>query len=483
MAPDPYRSAGDLAASIREGELSPVALIDRVYDRIHSRADRLNAFITLTEDEARERARQAAAAAADGDRWGPLHGVPVAIKDLHDRKAGVRHTFGAAPFADRVADDTSVTVERLEAAGAILVGTTNTPEFGHKVRTDNTLVGATPTPFDTDRIAGGSSGGSAAALADGLVPLATGTDVGGSLRAPASCCHVAAVKPSFGLVPRDARPDAFRNHTPTAVAGPMARTVADLALAMDILVGPDDRDPYSVPDPGDDYRAQLDRPAGECRLAYAPDLVGFALDPAVRETVDDAVAAVADAGAAVESVAVDGPPKSDVDYAYARQGGVQVASIARAVQETYGVDLMEADVSESLKRTIGAGQGYDAVEYAAANLPRTALYDAVEAALAGQDALVCPTLAVPPIGLDEPEPTEIAGEPANGTLTDWTLAWPFNLTGHPVVAVPAGLTDDGLPVGLQIVGRRYDEATLLGVAAAFERANPWLADYARIEGP
>lgn len=481
MADVHYRSATALAAAVRAGDLSPVDLLDAVYERIDERADRLNAFITLTRESARKRAHEAEQAAQAGDIWGPLHGIPVAIKDLHDRKAGVRNTFGAKPFDDHVADKTAATVERLEAAGAIVVGTTNTPEFGHMARTDNTLVGATPTPFDTTRIAGGSSGGSAAALADGLVPLATGSDLGGSLRTPAACCHVASVKPTFGLIPRTTRPNAFKNHTPVAVVGPMARTVEDLALAMSVLAGPDDRDPFSVPQQGDDFDAQLDRPAEELRVGYCPDLGGFTVEPAVRQIVDEAVGALADAGAIVENVTLNGPPKSELDLAFAKAAGVRFATLAREVEETHGVDLMAADVSETLKQTIGIGRGYEAVDYNAGDLPRTELYEAVEAGLAGHDAIVCPTLAVPPFGLDEPEPTEIAGEPANGTLTDWTLVWPFNMTNHPVVCVPAGLTDDGLPVGLQIVGRRYDEPTLLGVGAAFERANPWSEDYDQVE--
>lgn len=477
---DCYRSAVEVADAVKAGELSPVELVDGVLDRIEARNDETNAYITVIEEEAREMAREAERAVERGEDLGPLHGVPLALKDLYAHKEGVRTTFGAKPFADNVADHDAVVTERLEAAGAIPLGKTNTPEFGHKPRTDNELVGATGTPYAPDRIAGGSSGGSAAALADGLTTIATGSDVGGSLRVPAACCHVVSVKPSYGLIPSERRPDAFSSHTPVGVVGPMARSVEDLAVMLDVLVGPDDRDPFSVPAPGDDYRGAVDRRTDSLSVAHSPDLSMFTIEPAVTDAVDGAVDAVAEAGADVRRVEIDGPDKADLQYAFSMQATAKFAALAREIEDEHGIDLVDehADqVSSSLVSTVLMGQGHEAVEHNVQNVTRTAMYDAVEEALDGHDALVCPNLAVPPFPIDERDPTEIAGEPANGTLTDWSLSWVFNLTGHPVVSVPAGLTDDGLPVGMQLVGKRYGEAELLSVAAAFERANPWAESY------
>jgi Asp-tRNA(Asn)/Glu-tRNA(Gln) amidotransferase A subunit family amidase len=211
--------------------------------------------------------------------------------------------MGCAPLADNVADETSIIVERLEAAGAIVLGTTNTPELGHTMRTDNELVGPTSTPFDPDGEinAGGSSGGSAAALADGLCALATGSDVGGSLRNPASPCNVVSVKPTFGLVPKDTRPDAFSSHTPVGVVGPMARTVDDLALLLSVMVGADDADPFSVPAPEEGYRGATDRDADEFSVAFTPDLDTFPVHSTVDGICRDAMNAFADAGATVDA--------------------------------------------------------------------------------------------------------------------------------------------------------------------------------------
>ncbi len=478
MPPDPFRSATDLAAAVRAGDVSPVELVDASLDRIEARGDHTNAFVTVIEESARERAREAQRAVESGEALGPLHGVPVAIKDLADAKAGVRHTYGMKPLADNVADRTTVGVERLEDAGAIVLGTTNTPELGHTVRTFNELVGPTATPFDTDYNAGGSSGGSAAALADGLCALATGSDVGGSLRTPAACCNVASVKPTFGLVPRDARPDAFRGHTPFGVLGPMARTVDDLALALDVLAGRDDRDPYSVPAP-DEYADATDVSADAFTVGYSADLDRFPVDPAVRETVGNAVDSLSSAGATVEEVSVGGPEKGELVYAYGTAATTLFATVVREMNEQREMDLLgdhAEDLSPTFERTVVMGQGGDAVEYTTRDVTRTRWYDAVEEALDGYDALVCPALATPPLTHDEPLPTDIDGESVDGLPMDWALSWPFNLTGHPVVTVPAGLVD-GLPVGLQIVTRRFDERTGLGLAAAFEEASPWVGAY------
>jgi Asp-tRNA(Asn)/Glu-tRNA(Gln) amidotransferase A subunit family amidase len=355
--------------------------------------------------------------------------------------------------------------------------------MGHTPRTYNELVGPTGTPFDPSYNAGGSSGGSAAALAEGLVPLATGSDVGGSLRVPASCCGVASVKPTFGLLPRESRPNAFGAHTPFAVIGPMARTVDDLGLLLTVLAGREDRDPFSVPT-GETYTGIDAADPDDLTLGYSPDLDLFAVEPEVERVVRDAAGTLGDAGATVEDAAVGGPDYGDLTHAYGVSATVSFASAARYVEREHDLDLTgadAADLSDSFVQTLELGRGHDALDYLGTDEVRTELYDAVEAALSGVDALVCPTLATPPLTHDEPFPTEIDGEPRGGLPMDWMLAWPFNMTGHPVVCVPAGLTDEGLPVGLQVVGERFSESRLLAIGKAFEAANPWDGAYPRTE--
>jgi Asp-tRNA(Asn)/Glu-tRNA(Gln) amidotransferase A subunit family amidase len=482
MPIDLHRSATDLATAVRAGDVSPVDLVEASLDRIEALNDRTNAFVNVLHEAARERAAAAERAVDAGEDLGALHGVPVAIKDLSYTKAGVPNTAGIAALEDNVATETSVAVQRLEDAGAIVVGTTNTPELGHTPRTYNELQGPTGTPFDPERNAGGSSGGSAAALGEGLVPLATGSDVGGSLRTPASCCGVASVKPTHGLIPREARPNAFGSHTPFGVLGPMARSVEDLGLLLEVMAGRDDRDPFSVPKP-DRYDDVSPADPEGLRLAHSPTLETFAVDEAVREVVADALGTVEDAGATVDPAELDGPDRGDLTYAYGVAATVHFAVVADAVQHEHGLGFTGDDadaVSDTFVQTLAMGRGYDATTYRETDEVRTALYDAVESALSGYDALVCPTLATPTLSHDEPFPTEIDGQNVSGLPMDWMLSWVFNMTGHPVVNVPAGLVD-GLPVGMQLVGPRYSESRLLDVAALFERENPWAGAYPRVE--
>lgn len=472
------RSAHELAAAVREGTLSSLELVETALARIEA-VEELNAFITVIEDAARERARAADQAAERGEDLGPLHGVPVAIKDLRSRKAGVRNTMGLAPLADNVADEDSISVERMEAAGAVIVGTTNTPALGHTIKTENRLAGATPTPFDHERSAGGSSGGSAAALSAGTVQLATGSDIGGSLRVPASCCNVIGLKPTFGLVPERVPSDGFSTHSPFFVGGPMARTAEDLAVFLDVLAGQDSRDPFSVPRPETDYVGATDRPTDDLSVAYSPNLDLQPVAPAVRETVDAAVADLAAAGATVDTVDVSLPPYEELSMAYVTQVGVFFRAFAQQLAERYEIDFETADVEETVRSTIALGKGTDATAERLANVPRTAAYDGIQDVLAGYDALVTPTLTVPPYSkhLADGYPTEIDGQAVRGVPTDVMLTWVFNLTGHPAASVPAGFTENGLPVGLQIVGERFAETDILRVTAALERVRPWIEQY------
>jgi Asp-tRNA(Asn)/Glu-tRNA(Gln) amidotransferase A subunit family amidase len=470
-----FASAVEIAEGVRGGERDPVDVVESFLERIEARDEVTNAFVSVLEGDARERAATVRRRVEDGEDL-PLAGVPVAVKDLHESKAGVRHTMGLAPLADNVADETSVTVRRLEDAGAVVVGTTNTPALGHSVRTNNELQGPTATPFDPERNAGGSSGGSAAALADGCCALATGSDVGGSLRNPAACCGVVSVKPSFGLVPRGSRVNGFRGHTPVRVLGPMARDVESLALMLDVLAGADRIDPLSVPAP-DSYRPAAATPPDleDLTLAYSPDLGLFGVEPSVRTAVESTLSALEDAGTTVEAVGLDAPAAGDLTHAYSIAVTTVFATAVAEVDAEHDVDLLadHADaLPQELQTLVSVGRSHDIIDYATADFPRTDLYHAVEDALAGYDALVCPTLATPPLTHDEPIPPRIDGEPTGGVPTAWTLAWPFNMTGHPVVNVPAG-TVEGLPVGMQVVGPSFSEPRLLGVAAAVESVSGW----------
>jgi amidase len=470
-----FASAVDIAEGVNSGEYDPVEIVDRFVDRIEERNDVTNAYVNVLADDARERAREVRERVEAGEDL-PLAGVPLAMKDLSETKAGVPNTKGLKPLEDNVAEETSVTIRRLEESGAVVVGTTNTPELGHTVRTDNMLQGPTGTPFDPERNAGGSSGGSAAALADGLCALATGSDVGGSLRNPASCCGVVSVKPSHGLVPRGNRTNGYRGHTPVGVLGPMARDVESLAVMLDVMAGQDRIDPFSVPTP-DDYRGAVEAApdASELSIAYSPDLDIFAVDPRVEEAIGSTLSDFEAAGGTVEEVPLDTPSKGDLTHAYSVAVTTFFATSVAEIDESLGMDLLGDHADEvpvELQTLVSMGESNDISEYTTVDFPRTDLYHAVEGALEEYDALVCPTLSTPPLTHDEPMPTEIGGESTSGMPTDWTMAWPFNMTGHPVVNVPADTTE-GLPVGMQVVGEPHSEARLLGVAAALEEASPW----------
>jgi Asp-tRNA(Asn)/Glu-tRNA(Gln) amidotransferase A subunit family amidase len=472
---DGFASAADIAAAVRSGESSPTAVVEATLDRIESRRDVTNAFVNVLPAEARSRARAVEADLEAGADL-PLAGVPVAIKDLSETKAGVPNTMGLRPFSDNVAERTSVTVRRLEAAGAIVVGTTNTPELGHRVRTDNLLCGPTATPFETGRNAGGSSGGSAAALADGLCALATGSDVGGSLRNPAACCGVVSIKPSHGLIPRGNRINGFRGHTPVGTLGPIARDVESLAIGLEVMAGADPIDPFSVPTPASYRPAASGAPAPEeVSIAYTPDLDAFAVDPAVRTAIEATLSELEAAGATVEEVSIETPEKTALTRAYLTTATTYFATAVAEIDEAFGIDLLadhREELPKRLRSLVSVGERNDITAYTHSDFPRTELYHAVETARSGHDAVACPALATPPLTHEEPFPTTIDGEPTEGLPSDWTLAWPFNLSGHPVLTVPAG-TAEGLPVGMQLVGATYDETTLFRVGAAIEAVSQW----------
>jgi amidase/aspartyl-tRNA(Asn)/glutamyl-tRNA(Gln) amidotransferase subunit A len=477
-----FRSATSLSRAVRQGELSPVELVEAHLDRIDRHNDRTNSYVTVVADRARERAREAERAVENGEDLGPLHGVPVAIKDLCP-VADVRLTFGSKPFADHTASNTAILVERLQAAGAIVLGKTNACEFGHKGTTDNKLHGPTSTPFDLDHNAGGSSGGSAAAVADGLAPIAHGGDGGGSIRIPASLCGVYGFKPSFGRVPFEARPDGFLEHTPFIHRGPITRTVADAALAMDVMAGPHPADPFSLPAEAGSYRDALDRSVSEFDVAFSLDVGLFPVESAVESTVRDAVDAFRDCGASIEET----QPPIDHDretVLEAWQTGYEVfnATLVDGIASEMGVDYLGSDREEASPEFVAVaerGREYSALESKRAERVRTAVYDAFRTLFEDYDLLVTPTLAVSAVenqGTDTVGPDTVEGEPVD-PLIGWALTYPFNMTGHPVASIPAGFGDGTTPIGLQIVGPRHDDDRVLAASAAFERERPWQDAY------
>jgi len=474
-------SAVDLARRLREREFSAVEVAEACLRRIDDVNPRINAFTTVTHDLALEAARRCDEAAAAGRSLGPLHGVPVAIKDLFDFRAGVRSTFGSLPLKDFVPAETALYVQRLEDAGAVIVGKTNAPEFGHKGVTDNFVSGPTRNPFDLDRNSGGSSGGAAAAVAARMVPLAQGSDGGGSIRIPASWCGVYGIKPSFGRVGDIARPNAFISASPFISAGPLARSVGDAALMLEAMAGPHARDPHSLPAAPSLANVPADGLRGR-RVAFSPDLGGFPVDPDVAATVLSSLDVLASAGAVVEPVDITLPADQlELAALWGRLMGVLYSDSLSAVLG-WGIDLIGDHLDEltpAFRDMLMAAQTRTALEARADERLRTEVLDAVHGAFDGHDFLVAPTLAVTAVSNRDDGlttgPLKVGGVPVDPSI-GWCLTYPFNFTGHPAASVPAGLLN-GLPVGLQIVGQRHDDAGVLAASAAFEQAAPWMSTY------
>ena len=464
------RPATELARMIRAREVSPVEVVEAVARRIEQTEPQLNAFITTTIEQALDAARAAEAAVRADRPLGPLHGVPFSVKDLLNT-AGVRTTFGSLAFEHHVPVASCVAVQRILDAGAILIGKTTTPEFGHKPLTEAPLFGRTRNPWALDRTPGGSSGGAAAAVAAGCAPIAVGTDGGGSTRIPAAACGVVGVKQTLGVVPHDQTPDAFGL---LAYIGPIARTVPDAGLLLEVMAGPHPSDPHSH---GRRLRglAAAARDGARLtgtRIGYLPLLGNRAVDGETRRLVDAAVGALEEQGARVEPIEEALPPT------YAIWGPLTFSIWAQRFGR-YEAEL-GARMSESLRRWMAEGRRASALDVQAAMEDRTTLYRHVEGWLERFDFLVTPTLACPALALDHDPAGEvhIEGVPCGGLREGWyPYTHPFNLTGHPALTVPCGWTAAGLPVGLQIVGRYLDDAAVLGVARAYELVRPWAPHY------
>ena len=478
-----YTTATELAGRIRRRELSPVEVVDAFIKRIEARNQSLNALVCLGFDDARQRAREAEQALVSGAELGVLHGVPTAIKDLFDFQPGWPATFGGIrALKDYTLDISCAFAERIQRAGAIVIGKTNSPIMGFRGTCDNYLFGPSRNPFDTSKNTGGSSGGSAAAVADGLLPLAEGTDGGGSIRIPAAWCGVYGYKASFGRIPYVLRPNAFGGINPFLFEGPITRTVEDAALALEALAGYDSRDPFSL-DSDERFTPAVRRPIDGWRIAYSPDFDVFPVDKRVAEVVGGAVQAFEQAGAHVEEV------RLGIERDQRELSDLWCRLIMPINVETFenfkrnGVDLLadhREDFPPEYLRWVEEGYRLSALDLSRDQQTRAEIYDAIQRVLDDYHLLVTPTLACLPV--DNAEDGNTVGpsrinDVEVDPLIGWCLTYFVNFSGHPAASIPAGLTEGRLPVGMQVIGRRYADADVLAASAAFERLRPWQDTY------
>ena len=452
--------ATELAALIRSKRVSPVEVVDAVLARVERLNPSLNCFGTVTAEEARDAAVAAEVAVMTGETLGPLHGVPVSIKDLLFTRR-VPTTGGSRLFADHVPEEDAVSVERLKGAGAIIIGKTTTPEFGHKAVTESPLFGITRNPWNPALTPGGSSGGAGAAVAAGLGPLAVGTDGGGSIRIPASFCGIYGLKPSFGRVPQN---PGFPGWETLSHTGPMTRTVRDAALMLEAIAGPDDRDRHSLPAAAHSFLAACEGGIAGLSVAWSPDLGYARVDPEVADLCAAAAERFESFGGHVEVVS---PSWEDPEETFRVTVGAETWSAWGDRLETDGEKM-----DRSLRALLRFGAGVTAAQYLQAMRRRQELWTEVQRFLARFDLLITPTVAVRAFEVGKPGLNEVNGQPSS-PLGWMPFCFPFNLTGQPAATVPVGFTSAGLPVGLQIVGRRHADHTVLAASAAFEAAQPW----------
>ncbi len=481
------QSATALAKRIKKKEISPVEVMDEAIARIDAINPKINALIILHLDQARDAAKKAEAAVMRGSELGPLHGVPVAMKDCFDFKPGWTCTFGGVrALKNWTADFYCPWAERTEGAGAIIVGKTNSPVFGFRGVTDNYMYGPSRNPFDLSKNTGGSSGGSAGAVAAGVLPLCEGTDGGGSIRIPCSWSGVFGYKASFGRVPMVTRPDAFGGTVPFIFEGPITRTVADAALNMSVLQGYDSRDPFAL-EGKVDFLGALKASIKGKKIAYTRDYGIFPVDPRITAVTDKAVQAFAEAGAIVEEVKIDIPHShTELSEMWCRL----VAPKQVMVLENFkrgGIDILRdhhADMPPEFWHWDDVGRAMKVTDFYADQEMRSTVFDALRKVLDHHDFLVSPTLAA--LAVDNATdgntlgPAEINGEKIN-RLIGWCLTYLINYTGNPAATVPAGIASNGLPVGLQIVGRRYDDYGVIAASAAFEKVRPWMGTYEQVK--
>ena len=461
-----FTSAGDLAMHIRDRSVSACEVVDAYLGQIARHNPAVNAVVTLDEEQARLRAKEADATLARGELWGPLHGVPFTVKDVLET-AGVRTTSGFPPLSDHIPTTDATVVARLRGAGGILLGKTNLPTMASGGLTDNPIFGRTNNPWDLDRIPGGSSGGAAAALAAGMTPLDIGSDAGGSVRLPAHCCGVYALKPTQYRVPLTGHippPPPFRASQLLrygAVLGPLARSIADLELALPIIAGPDGQD-WAVP-PAPLTQAPRHR-LQDLRFAWTDNFGGMPITADTHAMLAHVAHALEREGCRVEQRAPDGFDFVRAWETYGELWQAQVGAAQPIEQEAADAAGYDADGDDAFFRGMARGANATARQYAAILGRRDAFITALEQFFGRWDALLCPVALSPatphaPLG----EPLQINGREVPYWTGTMAYCCPFNLTGHPALVLPAGHSAEGLPTGIQVVGRLWGEMELLAL--------------------
>ena len=447
-----------MAQLIRDKKLSAREALAEHLKQIERVNPQVNAIVTLVADDAAKAAAQADEMQARGEKLGVLHGLPVAHKDLIDTR-GIRTTYGSPLYKDHVPSEDSILVERMRHAGAIVVGKTNTPEFGAGSQTFNTVFGSTRNPYDLSKTCGGSSGGAAVALACGMVPVASGSDTGGSLRNPAAFCNVVGFRPSIGRVPN---PKAGFGWFTLSTSGCLGRTTADLALALSTMAGPDPNTPLAINEPGELFAGPLARSFKGVRVAWFKDLGGVPFDARVRTVVDAHRATFESLGCIVEQAEPDFSP-AEISFRTLRAWNT-------AAQYGKLLQLHPDSFKDTLKGEIEQGMKLTGDDIARAEIAHTLIWRRFQSFLSKYEYFILPTTQLPPFDVNVPYPTEIAGVHFDDYI-DWMKScWYISATGNPAASVPAGFTPEGLPIGLQIVGRDKQDFSVLQLAHAFEQA-------------
>jgi len=454
-----WKTAVELAALIQRGEVSATEVLGAHLEQIDALNPELNAIVTYLPEMALELARGADEKQARGDELGVLHGLPIAHKDANETK-GIRTTMGSPIYRDYIPESDDLIIERLKRAGCITLGKTNLPEFGAGSHTFNRVFGATRNPYDLRRTCGGSSGGAAVALAAGMIPIADGSDLGGSLRNPASFCNVVGFRPTPGRVPKFPAANAWAR---LGVDGPMGRTVQDVALMLQAIAGYDPRAPISLGEEASVFAENLARDFDGVQIAYSPDLGQLPVDPSVNSTIEKQLPVFSDLGCHLEWAA------PDFRDAYEIFQTLRAWSYELSFSERFA-EFGEEQFKETIRWNVAQGVGLSAARISRTEAKRSELFHRVREFLEIHEFLLLPTAQVPPFLLEWEYPTQINGIEME-TYIDWMMSCAFiTVTELPAISVPCGFTDDGLPVGLQIVGRPRSDLSVLQLAYAFQES-------------